>query len=472
MADKSAILRAKAAALELSAETVSEGAISGDFSLDGVDYYDIPHVYRFLFHASYGEGSSVYHEIWLPERWNGKFLGLGNGGIAGRIMHGYVPHGSFANAVAEGYAAIMTDMGTENGRERGINNPELLRDFGWRATVKMTELGKLVTEAFYGEGIKRSYFWGGSTGGQQALTTAQKCPLDYDGIIAAVPVTSRTRLHTYFAWNNAQIKKNGVRFSPETADKISRLAASFAIGEGMSDKGDVFVSRPRDDEGTISRFIAFLSKHMKELSEAQLSVLKEIYLGPRNPRTNERINAGMPIGAEALGGGLRESQGEEPFEQYPFLWAFGKSFSALDFDFDKDMCALTERLSPDLDAMDADLSPFFSHGGKLLMFSTSGDGCVPPLEARRYYESVCAAVGKEKTLEHARYFLVPGQDHSVSLTRHGDVTVNEKHKMQRDICVLSNWVENGIVPASLTLATERYGVRIEKTIFAYEMDKH
>ena len=94
-------------------------------------------------------------------------------------------------------------------------------------------------------------------------------------------------------------------------------------------------------------------------------------------------------------------------------------------------------------------------------------GCVPPPEARRYYESVIATVGKEETLAHARYFLVPGQDHSVSLTRHGDVTVNGEHKMQRDICILSSWVENGIAPTSLTLATERYGVRVEKTIFAY-----
>lgn len=466
MTDRSAILRAKAVALALGAETVSEGAASGDFSLGGADYRGIPPIYRFLFHASYGEGSSVYHEIWLPERWNGKFLGLGNGGIAGRIMHGYVPHGSFANAVAEGYAAIMTDMGTENGRERGINNPELLRDFGWRATVKMTELGKRVTEAFYGEGIKRSYFWGGSTGGQQALTAAQKCPHDYDGIIAAVPVTSRARLHAYFVWNNLQIKKSGVRFSPEMADKISRLAATFAVREGMSDEGDVFVSRPRDDEGTVSRFIAFLGEHMEELSGAQLATLKEIYLGPRNPRTNERIHAGMPIGAEALGGGLRESQREEPFEQYPFLWAFGKSFRAEEFDFDKGMETLDEGLA-ELNATNADLSPFFSHGGRLLMFSTSGDGCVPPPEARRYYESVIATVGKEETLAHARYFLVHGQDHSVSLTRHGDVTVNGNYKMQRDICILSSWVENGIAPTSLTLATERYGVRVEKTIFAY-----
>ena len=59
-----------------------------------------------------GKGSHILSEVWLPKDWNGIFLGLGNGGMAGSIHHGWLmPY------LKSGYAVACTDMGTSRGRK-------------------------------------------------------------------------------------------------------------------------------------------------------------------------------------------------------------------------------------------------------------------------------------------------------------------------------------------------------------------
>lgn len=76
------------------------------------------------------ETSLIRHELWLPKNWNGVFLGTGNGGIGGKIVYNVLELAVWKNC-----AAINTDMGTSNGRIRGINDPEVWKDYGRRATA-------------------------------------------------------------------------------------------------------------------------------------------------------------------------------------------------------------------------------------------------------------------------------------------------------------------------------------------------
>ena len=50
-------------------------------------------------------------------------------------------------------------------------------------------------------GLIGAYFSGCSTGGQQALTEAQRFPGDYDGILAGSPGINRVRLNVGFLWS-------------------------------------------------------------------------------------------------------------------------------------------------------------------------------------------------------------------------------------------------------------------------------
>ena len=72
-----------------------------------------------------------------PEIWNGKFLGTGNGGYAGKISEM-----NLMNGVSRGYATANTNLGTSPEPDDCIGREEVWKDFGYRATHLMTAAGK------------------------------------------------------------------------------------------------------------------------------------------------------------------------------------------------------------------------------------------------------------------------------------------------------------------------------------------
>ena len=93
--------------------------------------------------------SLINMELWLPpaDRWNGKFMGVGNGGFAGSIQ-GLT--NEMPQALRLGYATAGTDTGhQEQGGAWAIGHPEKMIDFGYRATHEMTVKAKQIVKAFY-----------------------------------------------------------------------------------------------------------------------------------------------------------------------------------------------------------------------------------------------------------------------------------------------------------------------------------
>ena len=127
--------------------------------------------------------SDIKIEVWMPSSgWNGKFLGVGNGGWAGTITYP-----ALAGALRRGYTAASTDTGhtgTGGDASFALGHPEKLTDFGYRAVHEMTVTAKAIVTAFYEDRPRLSYWNGCSTGGKQGLTEAQRFPDDYDGIVA------------------------------------------------------------------------------------------------------------------------------------------------------------------------------------------------------------------------------------------------------------------------------------------------
>src|SRR5690348_2610467 len=162
--------------------------------------------------------SQIRIEVWLPENnWNGRFLGTGGGGFQGVITYG-----ELASGVIAGFASANSDLGTgvdscnplfcgsdgNHGNPLAIafgdpalpstglfGHPERIKDFGYRAIHLMTVRGKEIANAFFGQRSAKAYFAGCSTGGQNALMSAQRFPDDYDGILAGAPAFNRTHLH-------------------------------------------------------------------------------------------------------------------------------------------------------------------------------------------------------------------------------------------------------------------------------------
>lgn len=131
--------------------------------------------------------SEIRIEIWLPpaEKWNGKFLGTGNGGYSRELS---CP--AMKSALDQGYAVAGSDTGHPGGDLKfGSEHPEKIEAWGYRIR---NYFGRLAAEA---------YFSGCSTGAQQALSEAPRYPADYDGIVAGDPGNNRVRLNIGFLWS-------------------------------------------------------------------------------------------------------------------------------------------------------------------------------------------------------------------------------------------------------------------------------
>src|SRR5215472_10963801 len=86
--------------------------------------------------------SNIKIEVWMPfSAWNGKFLGLGNGGFAGTFAYDIL-----ARYLPLNYAIAQTDMGTSPGATLGFKvltwHPEKQIDYATRSTNLMTVRAK------------------------------------------------------------------------------------------------------------------------------------------------------------------------------------------------------------------------------------------------------------------------------------------------------------------------------------------
>ena len=96
--------------------------------------FQVPAFCRVMATATPTPDSDIKVEVWLPEAWNGKLLGVDNGGFSGAINYA-----ALAGAVTKGYAAVSTDTGhTGDQMEFGIGHPEKIVDWAYRSVHEMT----------------------------------------------------------------------------------------------------------------------------------------------------------------------------------------------------------------------------------------------------------------------------------------------------------------------------------------------
>lgn len=375
-----------------------------------------------------GKDSNINVEIWLPEagKWNNRFIGLGNGGAAGRINSG-----SLAGHMARGYTVATTDMGTAPNSDSGIGKPDVWKDFGYRATHLMTTSAKQVIKAYYGHLPEYSYFNGGSTGGQQALQEAQRYPEDYDGIVANVPAHCRTPLHAYFLWNEQIFHQCPFTVSQE--ENIIAAGNEYMAARELPQTAGKLVSDPRCTGKDIEAVIALARKKDPTLTDKHAGALRKLFDGPKHSITGERIFDGIPFGSS-----FKIAHGH----LYLFQWVFGKDKDLQSLDFGKDIDTYTAALGTYLNAENADLTAFEKRGGKLIMISGSADSCVPYHATLDYYERVIERFGSlEKAASFCKFYIVPGMSHGPG------PGINKLPDM---LGLVMNWREKGEAPHTLS----------------------
>ncbi len=395
--------------------------------------------------------SDIKMEVWLPlENWNGKFMGVGNGGWSGAIVYP-----ALAMALGHGYAAASTDTG-HNGKDAtfALGHPEKLIDFAYRAVHEMTVKGKAIMQAFYSKGPQRSYWNGCSSGGKQGLKEAQKFPLDYDGIVAGAPANYWTHLMAGDLWPAVVTHKD-----PSAAFSQSNLAvlhkAVLQACDNLDGVRDGLIEDPTRCHFDPASLLCKGDETEGCLNKSQVDAARKIYAGATNPRTGESVFPGMTPGSElnwpALAGPVPFGI---PLSHFQYVVFQNPKWDYMTMNFDKDV-ALADKIDDGLlNATNPDMRAFFTHGGKLLMYHGWNDELISPLNSVNFYKSVVKEMGGTAEVSGSyRLFMAPGMNHCGGGVGPSRIDV---------FTTIDDWATTGKAPARM-LAEHFNGTKVDRS---------
>lgn len=169
------------------------------------------------------------------------------------------------------------------------------------------------------------------------------------------------------------------------------------------------------------------------LTAAQVDLLTQEYAGPKNPRTGQIIFPGPAKGAELTAFADVQPMGVAlDLFRYPAFNDANWDFTSMDWD--KVLKAAEDKLGPLLH-VDADLTPFFARGGKMLFYIGWNDG-LNPLQLADYISQVKNSSGANAA-DAIRMFAIPGMGHCGR--GEGSDTFNR-------LSAMDNWVDKGQAP--------------------------
>ncbi len=142
----------------------------------------------------YPKGRPINFRVLLPAQWSRRAIQAGGGG-----MNGVVPmlRGEQPGSATATFARYGSDSGHQMGRgaqDDWALNEEAIRNLGYLQMKKTHDAAMVIMERVYGERPRFNYYIGGSQGGREALTVAQRYPADYDGVVADVPIVNFSTL--------------------------------------------------------------------------------------------------------------------------------------------------------------------------------------------------------------------------------------------------------------------------------------
>jgi feruloyl esterase len=402
--------------------------------------------------ASSGPGSHITMVYRLPDNWNGKMLGSGGGGWAGNTQ--LLPLRptiiTSSAGLTRGYATAQTDSGhplpeipdlkTSADISWMPGNWTAVVDFSHLGIHEMTVLGKQVIAAWYGRPVQRSYFQGCSTGGRQGMMETQRYPDDYDGVIAGAPVYTLL-VQTSSVFRSNIFNAPGAGFDAEQLKRVN--AAVLAACDALDGLVDGVVTDPRRcDWDPAALQCGPGAKPGSCLVPAQVNALRQAYATVRT-RSGVVGNYGLTRGSElAWNPFVRTGMGEvnvlngDLGNLIPLMFR-DPAFDISKFDIQKDQEAVHKTaFAHEYEANSANLSRFFAHGGKLILWHGLNDPGPSPMATQDYYERLQARKGSD----NVRYYAAPGVNHC------GEGPGADRFDM---LTALEAWVEKGTAPGTL-----------------------
>jgi Tannase and feruloyl esterase len=416
----------------------------------------------------------THFELELPvSTWQGRYLQNGCGGYCGTVSAQTFPScdatlgGDFAMATDdEGH---VTAAGLGGGGLFAFNDQKLRNEYGYESEQALYEVSREIIKDYYGVYPDESYYNGCSDGGREAMEMAERYPDDFNGIIAGAPEIIAGPLNAENQTWDVRVNTDAQGNAILTDDKLPALHAAVIAACGHDDgTNDGIVTDPQDCSQHLNQILQGVqcpeTTYTPCLTPAQVTVAREIYDGPSDPQGRLLYPGGMPLGSEmgwsvfeipppnpqdptapvSTTGSLDYFGLSQPYLRYqllrpgqlgpdPFQWQF------TDRDFNSMFPAANT-----FDAMDTNLTAFYRHGGKLIMWQGWADNGIPPSGTVDYYDTLTQRMGGPRaTRQFARLFLFPSVYHCGG--GYANATTPDL------IYPMVQWVEQGIAPTSLTI---------------------
>jgi feruloyl esterase len=404
--------------------------------------------------------SYIRFEVWMPATgWNGKFLGVGNGGFAGSIGFG-----SMGGNLKRGYATAGTDTGHEADGEDAswaYHHPEKVTDFGYRAVHLTTVNAKSLVQAFYTQAAQHSYFDSCSDGGREALMEAQRFPADYDGILAGAPANFWTHMLAAGVdvakaiYVNPAAYISGIKFPAISAAVLSACDAQDGVKDGI-------INDPRQCHFDPDSLLCKDRDSRTCLTAPQVASLKKLYAGGKNSHGAATFPGYAPGAEDGRGGWVPWLIGNGPggssssvyMENYFRYMVFDDpTWNPLTANVDTALQTADEKTARALNATETNLHPFQARGGKLILYHGWNDPAIAPANTINYYNGVVHAMGRESAQSFVRLYMVPGMQHCFGgpgPSSFGQLGTTTAKGLEHGIYdALEQWVEKGAAPGTL-----------------------
>jgi hypothetical protein len=397
-------------------------------------------------------GKETRFRALLPDEWNRRFMMGGGGGYVGTIDN------QAESSANYGYATAGTDAGHSGSAitaRWALNNAEREASFAADAVHRTAEVTKQLIRAYYSVLPERSYFFGCSNGGRQALIEAQRFPDDFDGIVSSAPAIDFAAVAGVFVRNmQAQFPTGDFSKPVIAAENLALLERKILEACDARDAvRDSVLDDPRSCDFKIASIPACPNDAAAAdcLTKSQRAMIETIYSPVRTK--GARSYAGQPFGNEsdpaawqawitaiepmaitATRNGAATIQGAFGTEFFKYLVFDDSTWDYRRYDLshaEADTKAINALLSP----TNPDLSAFAKHGGKLILAHGWSD---PALNAQMTIDYFDAVRQRDRSAaQYTRLFMMPGVLHCAGGT--GCDTVEW-------YSAISNWVERGVAP--------------------------